>query len=187
MKRAGFLGNVAAALGLSLLGGAGFAGLRVIAGPVFALELVIAGVAGGYLLYLLARAPQSSGRLVAFFAWLVGTGAAFVFSPNLSVLLCSQVLMIWLLRSLYFHSSVFSAIADLALSALALGAAIWAAEQSNSVFMTIWWFFLVQALFVCIPARFPYADRDRQAPAPDAFMGAQRAADAAVRRLVNQR
>jgi len=187
MKRVGFLSNVGVALLLSLLGGAGYAGLRLALGPATALQVVVAGLAGGYLLYLLMRAPERTGRVVAFSAWLAGTAAALMFSPHLGVLLCAQVLMIWLLRSLYFHSSAFAALADLLLSALAVGAGIWAAEQSGSLFMTAWCFFLVQALFVCIPAKFPRSQEDRDASAPDTFMHAHRAAESAVRRLVNQR
>ena len=187
MKRVSFLRNVGAALVLSLLGGAGFAGLRIVFGPALALESVIAGLAGAYVLYLLAQAPHATGRVVAFSAWLAGTAAALMFAPHVGVLLCAEVLMVWLVRSLYFHASALAALADLLLCGLALGAGIWAAEQSGSVFMTLWCFFLVQALFVCIPRNLPRPRADDASQVVDDFSQAHRAAQAAVRRLVNQR
>ena len=187
MKRLGFFSGVLLALVLSLLGGVSFAGLRLVLEPMLALQLVIAGLAGGYLLYLLAKAEERSGRLVAFAAWLIGTVVALVFSTHLGLVLCAQVLMIWLVRALYYHSTAFAALADLLLSVLALSAGIWAAEQSASLFMSVWCFFLVQALFVCIPKRFPRAEQTASVGNPDPFAQAHRAAESAVRRLVNQR
>ena len=187
MKRAGFLRNVGVALVLSLLGGAGFAGLRVALAPAMALEWVITGLAGVYVLYLLVNAPYTTGRIAAFAAWLAGTAAVLMFTPHFGGLLCAQVLAVWLLRSLYFHTGVFAALADLLLSGLALGAGIWAAEQSSSVFMALWCFFLVQALFVCIPGNLPRASASDTERALDDFSQAHQAAQAALRRLVNQR
>ncbi|MGH8652343.1 MAG: hypothetical protein ACREYE_09290 [Gammaproteobacteria bacterium] len=56
-------------------------------------------------------------------------------------------------RSAQHRLHVLSALADLGLNALGLTAAIWAVKQSGSLFASIWCFFLVQALFVAIPAR----------------------------------
>ena len=187
MKRVGFLRNVGVALVLSLLGGAGFAGLRAMVDPALAFQWLIAGLAGAYVLYLLVKAPHATGRVVTFAAWLAGTAAALIFATHVGVLLCAQVLMIWLVRSLYFHASAFAALADLLLSGLALGAGIWAAEQSGSVFMTLWCFFLVQALFVCIPGNLPRPQASDAAQMADDFSQAHQAAQAAVRRLANQR
>ena len=94
--------------------------------------------------------------------------------------------LIWLVRSLYFYASVVSALTDLGLSGLALAAAVWAVTHTGSLFLAIWCFFLVQALFVAIPHALsgkaapgiqPAADRD------DRFERAHRAAEAAVRKL----
>ncbi len=188
MKRVGFLGGVGVAAILSLAGGAGFAGLSAMVSPAVALPWLIAAVAGAYIGFLLAKSPSRPGRLVALAAWLVATAAALAIAPHAGIVLVTQLLGIWLVRSLYFHTSVLAALADLLLNALAVGAGIWAAQQSGSVFMALWCFFLVQALFVYIPANFPRTAADNeQTPAVDAFSQAHRCAEEAVRRLVNQR
>jgi hypothetical protein len=84
--------------------------------------------------------------------WCVATTLAAVFASSLPLFLICQVASIWLIRSLYFHGSIVTALADLGLARLALAFAIWAARSSGSVFTSIWCFFLVQALSVRCPA-----------------------------------
>ena len=87
-----------------------------------------------------------------------------------------------MIRSLYFHGSIVAALADLGIGALALAFAIWAAKSSGSVFLSIWCFFLVQALFVALPADIgAKAQRDDGSDQP--FKRAERSATAAIRRL----
>ena len=91
--------------------------------------------------------------------------------------------MVWLIRSLYFHSSVLPALLDLGLCAIAGLAAIVTARHSHSMFLTIWSFFLVQALFIAIP---PLLKTPRAAPADypeQRFKRALHAAEDAVRRM----
>jgi hypothetical protein len=95
---------------------------------------------------------------------------------------------VWLIRSLYFYSSVLSALADLALNALSVIAAVWAVRQTGSVFLSFWCFFLVQALFVAIPAAM---QRNKHGPAEaeseDRFQQAYRVAESALRNLTSVR
>ena len=194
MKRPGFFNGVLVALVLALIAGAAFAGLGAVfaAGPV--LQLIVTALAGAYVAYLLGRSEERSGRIATLVLWSVGAGASWLLAPNLAVLLCAHVAMIWLIRALYFHSSVLSALADLGLSCLALASAIWAAQQSGSLFLAVWCFFLVQALFVVIPQTFAgragtFAGK-ADSPAAvetDDFHRAYRAAEAAVRRIATQR
>jgi hypothetical protein len=187
MKRPGFFNGVLVAVLLALIGGATFAGLGAVfaSGPV--LQLIVSGLAGAYVVYLLTRSGQRTGRIATMVVWLVGAFASWLFAPGLAVLLCAHVIMIWLVRVLYYHTSVLSALADLGLSCLALGSAVWAAQQSGSVFMAVWCFFLVQALFVTIPGSFSNPVNTHAVAETDAFHRAYRAAESAVRRIATQR
>ena len=178
--------GVFVALALSLVGGATFAGLSHLVDPVTALRLVVALLGGSYGCWLISRSNARIGRVTAVAGW-SAAALALVFSPiTLPLYLLVHVALIWLIRSLYFHTSVLPALFDLALSGLGIAAAVWAAEQSNSVFLASWCFFLVQSFFVVIPRTL----RDRSTPPahlPDdinqPFQRAQRTAEAALRRI----
>jgi hypothetical protein len=90
-----------------------------------------------------------------------------------------------LIRSLYFYSSLISALADFALVLFGMAASVWAVIQTGSLFIGVWCFFLVQALFVVIP------DAWKQTRKPgtlanseeDRFQNAYRTAQAALTKL----
>jgi hypothetical protein len=69
------------------------------------------------------------------------------------------------------------------LSLLGAAFAVWAAQRSGGAWLAFWCFFLVQAFHVLIPPTLGAHARDSTDAADDAFARAQRAADAAVRRL----
>lgn len=179
-----FLGGVALAFILAAAGAASFAALTTVSTSEFAIRAISTVLGGAYLLYLLSRSEERAGRIVTIAVWLAGVVATAVFVTSLPLFLVCHVTMIWLVRTLYFHGSFVTALLDLGVAALALAAAIWAARTSASVFLTIWCFFLVQALFVVLPA-------DTRAKAQPGggddqpFKRAQRSADAALRRLAN--
>jgi hypothetical protein len=80
---------------------------------------------------------------------------------------------------------VIPALMDLGLNALSVSASVWAITRSGSVFLAIWTFFLVQALFVSIPPRVkgktkPVCDTAAES---ETFRQARRQADAALRQL----
>ena len=108
----------------------------------------------------------------------------FALQPGLWAWVLAQVAMIWLVRCLYRYDSLGSAVADAALSAFAVATAIATAGYTRSMFLTLWSFFLVQALFVFIPASRAAAGGPASAPDPeDAFAQAHRNAETALRRL----
>lgn len=177
-----FLGGAAIALVFAAAGAAVFAALT----PWLASHLAIRGIAialgGAYTLYLLSRSEERTGRIATVAMWCVVTALTTVFVGTLPLFLICQVAAIWLIRSLYFHGSIVTALADLGIGGLALASAIWAARSSGSVFLSIWCFFLVQALFVALPADITAkAQRDDGDDQP--FKRAQRSATAAMRRL----
>ena len=59
---------------------------------------------------------------------------------------------VWLVRSLYYYSGLLPALADLGVTALGAAFAVWAAQRSDSAWLALWCFFLVQAFHVLIPA-----------------------------------
>ena len=150
MKTPTVLEGVGIALAASVAGSVAYTALAAVAGGG-ALRLVVAGLALGYVLYLLARSPGRVGRVTALGAWGAAALLVWLAAPPLALYLLLHLGGLWLLRSLFFHSSLFSAAADLGLSLLALAAGIWALAHTGSLLLGIWCFFLVQALFVAIP------------------------------------
>lgn len=185
MKQPTFLEGVSVALALSLAGSILYTAMDTVhpGGPV--LRLLIAGMGLAYVVYLLNRSPERVGRISAAAAWLLVAGLLWFTEPPLLLYMCMHLGAIWLVRSLYFYSSALSALADMGLNGLGLAASIWAVTRTGSVFLGIWCFFLVQALFVAIPERI---SRNTGATAAgqgseDRFLHAYRVAEAAVRKL----
>jgi hypothetical protein len=173
--------GVVAAAALAVAGAAVFAGLSLWVAPHLALRWVATLLAGTYAAYLLANTNQKTGRIVAVVCWCAAAIGLAAFVDSLALFLIAHSAMIWLLRTLYFHSSIVAALADLGLSALALAAAVWAAMSSASLWLAIWCLFLTQALFVLLPqlsASTVADDGDNTE-----FERARRSADSALRRL----
>ncbi|MDX2456410.1 MAG: hypothetical protein QNL87_02790 [Gammaproteobacteria bacterium] len=185
MRPPTFLEGVSVALAISLAGGVFYTVMDAVFPGVPVLRLLIAGIGLIYVVYLLNRSPDRVGRVTAVAAWLLVAGALWFTQPPLLLYLCVHLGTLWLIRSLYFYSSALSALADLGLNGLGLAAAIWAVTRTGSIFLGIWCFFLVQALFVVIPKRInrrPGTARAGHENA-DRFQHAYRVAEAAVRKL----
>lgn len=182
-NRPTFLDGVVVALAAGLLGSLAYAVLvpALPSGPV--LRLLVAGIALGYLFYLLRRSPERVGRISVVAAWGLAAAAIWLLKLPLPLYLTLHLGLVWLVRSLYFYSSVLSALADLGLSGLSLAAALWAAGHSHSLFLGIWSLFLVQALFAFIPASLQRGNAAAPAPERDRFERAHRAAESALRKL----
>ncbi|MGB5305852.1 MAG: hypothetical protein WBO57_06395 [Gammaproteobacteria bacterium] len=185
MKQPTFLEGVGVALAISLAGGVLYTALDTLApgGPV--LRLLIAGMGLAYVIYLLSRSPVPVGRVTAAAAWALVAGVLWFTHPPLLLYVCIHLGAVWLIRSLYFYSSALSALADLGLNGLGLAAAVWAVTHTGSVFLGIWCFFLVQALFVAIPESVNRKSGAAQAghAREDRFQHAYRVAETAVRKL----
>lgn len=189
MKAGGFVQGVGVALAMALGGSvAMFALAGVVAGPVV-LSAVVTLVGLGYVLYLLAHADTRVGKVSAVLLWALLSAVTLALGASLIVQLCVQVGLIWLLRAFCIHRSVLPALADLALCAFSVLAALWAADRTGSVFLSIWFLLLVQSTYVAIPRRNrsrPEAALSRR-QAEERFARAHRAAQAAVRRLCTVR
>jgi hypothetical protein len=183
MNGQGFMRGALFALGASLLGSVLYSALSPLFGSGWVLRLLVALLGLGYGIFLLRHCGQRAGRLVVLAAWAALAGGVWLAQPPLVFHLLAQVAAVWLVRSLYFHDGVLSAVADLVLSGLALATGFWAADHTGSLFLGLWCFFLVQALFVYIPG-LQGRWRDHPPAAPDdPFSRAHRAAEGAVRKL----
>jgi hypothetical protein len=188
MKRATFLEGVAVAIAASLAAGACYAALTLAFSNAAALRFVVAGLALAYVIYLLGRNEERVGRITVVALWCVCASALWLLAPPFVTYLCAHLSVVWLVRSLYFHSSLLAALADLGLVALGLAAALWSVTRSHSVALSVWCFFLVQALYVAMPARLEAKNATRAATLPeDRFQHAHAAAEAALRRFHSPR
>lgn len=183
MTRPGFWREAGVALALSVAGAIGFHASSALVGSSAALRILIAVAGLVYAVLLLRGVRARGGRLLAIAAWLALDVALFVLQPPLLFWLLAQTFAIWLLRCWCCYGSLVAAFADGVLCLFALAAAVFGAAHSHSVFLALWSFFLVQALFVLIPETL----RPRPAAASpddeDRFEHAHRSAEAALRRL----
>ena len=188
MKKHSFLHGVFAAAVLAFFASAVVATLTPFVGIGGVLRLVIPGLALAYLLYLLSRGADRTGRVTTLSLWGGLTLVTWWFAPPLPLYLLIHVGAIWLVRSLYFYAGMLPAMMDLGLSSLSVSAAVWAATRSGSIFLATWCFFLVQALFVAIPPAIKRKRQSQQPPVVDNenFDRAKRQADQALRQLFTQ-
>ena len=151
MKQPTFFEGVVVAIMTSLTGSILFTVLTSVFNGSFLVRLIIAGLGLAYILYLLTRSRERMGRVTVFAAWVLVTIVTWFITPSLLMYTLVHIVLIWLVRSLYFYSSILPSLGDLALNGLSMASAIWAATHTGSVFLSIWCFFLMQALFVYIP------------------------------------
>lgn len=186
MKRPSFFAGVIVALAIALAAGAVFAAIAPLLGAGTTLRLAIPAMGLAYLAWLLRRSTERTGRITALVLWSVVSLALWLLAPPFAVYLLVHAGMLWLVRSLYFHSGLVPALLDLGLCALSVSAATWAVTRSGSVFLATWCFFLVQAMFVVIPSTRRPASRPAGETSDEAFECARRRADAALRQLFSR-
>lgn len=148
-------------------------------------ELLLYAASLAYLLYLLKRSRARVGRIVVIAGWAMASISCWFFDVALLQQVLIQAGIIWLVRSLYFHGSLFSAVLDFGLVSAGLAAAAWAMQNTGSLVAALWSFFLVQALFGLLPqlAREHNGAAADQQTDPSSFQSAHRVAVDAVRKL----
>jgi hypothetical protein len=172
-----------AAFVLSLCGAAVLAALTPLTGAGTALRAVIALLGFAYVLYLMAASGERVGRVTTVALWTVAAAFAWFSGLPLVAYALVHVALVWLVRSLYCYSGVLPALADLGLSLLGAAFAVWAAQRTGGAWLALWSFFLVQTFHVLIPPALGARSGESPDGADDAFARAQRAAEAAARRL----
>ena len=154
-------------------------------GPVLRLLITVLSIA--YVVYLLNRGHRHVGRVTTLLLWVPTATGLWLAAPPLWLFASAHLGFIWLVRSLYYHSSAVSALVDLGVTLLGLAAAVWAALQTHSFIASAWCFFLVQAVFVLIPPRFagPTKRKASDVISEDRFQRSYAMAEAALRKLSN--
>jgi len=187
MKKPGFFEGVTVAMIASLVISASvFFSLTLIVSP-FMLEVIISIVCLAYISYLMIRSGERLGRMVVFTIWFATTILAFVFTSSLTIFILFQLGVIWIVRSLYFYDSVLAALLDLGLIGLGALISIWAWYNTGNVFIAMWCFFLMQALFVFIPHLLKSSTSSKSSPnrVSDQFDRAHLAAEQALRQITS--
>ncbi len=185
MKRPCFSEGVIVALVAAIFGSIVYTVLPGLLGPAWTVRALSAGLGLGYILYLLRRSPEHTGRVVTLTGWLLVAGSSWFLVTDPLLYLAVHLALVWLVRTLYHQPGPLAALMDLALNLTAVMAGLWAFVHTDSMFLGIWTFFLVQALFVAIPSaegRRVGSDTGA-APQPDPFQTAYRSAEAALRKL----
>jgi len=185
MKSMSFVRGIGIALVLALACSILFSVLTSFLGSAEALRLLIPAATFAYLLCLLGRSRHRTGRITAILLWCVAAIGLWFLIPGIGLYLIVHGVLIWAVRSVYWYSGVLCALLDLALTLTSLATAVWAAQHTASVFLSVWCLFLIQALFVFIPTEIRKRGKSRRTRQPewDNFTRAQHAADAALRRL----
>lgn len=187
MNRPSFFEGVAVAFIASLLLSTG---LFVVSSVLFSdfLVYLLTAIAGiSYIIYLTGRSGEKTGRITVILIWSLTSIASLLFFPSPLVFALTQLGFVWLVRSLYYYNSVVAALLDMGLMAAGIAIALWTWFYSHSTFLSLWCFFLTQALFVVIPSSL---QSSKTAPAPETgnqirFERAHQAAMQAVRKLAN--
>jgi len=181
----GIIKGIIAAFLISLM--AGIASL-ILSGFIYQSTLfsfVLYAATLSYLIYLLKNSNARIGRVMVISGWAVTSLVCWLFEVPLFEQVLIQAGSIWLVRSLYFHGSLFAALFDLGLVSIGLAASAWAMVNTGSLATAVWSFFLIQALFCWIPdlSRKESSDACRPQSEQTSFQSAHRIALDAVHKL----
>ena len=144
--------GIVAGVVLSLSGAAVLAALEPMLGPSSSLRLVVTLLGLAYVIYAVGQSRERVGRVATLALWVVAAVGVWLVGLPLAGFVLVHVGLVWLVRSLYYYSGVLPALIDLALTALGVAFALWAATRSHSAALALWCFFLAQAFHVLIPA-----------------------------------
>jgi len=185
MKNATLFEGIIVALIASFVGSVVYFALSSLFADSILIRLLISAITFAYLLYLLSRSKERIGRMTIITLYFVIVIAMWFFWPPISLFILAHLIAIWLVRSIYFYSSLLSSLADLALNSFSVAIAFWVVSHTGSLFLMLWCFFLTQALFVLIPSSIqPENSSDSANIDNDAdFQRAYKVAQAAVHKL----
>jgi len=147
MKPLSFVHNAIAGFIISVLASIALFTSTFVIAPHLALTLSITGASLMYILYLLYQARTPAGHITTIITWCFITAAILVLQLTLPLVILTQGLMILIIRSLYFHSSITATLLDAALLGTGLATAVWVGYYTRSSLLAMWSFFLIQALF----------------------------------------
>ena len=199
MNRPGFSEGILVAIIISLVVTAVFTVMSAFFPTRWLLQVLIAAVSFSYVLYLLVRSNEKVGKLTVVAVWGSVSVLTWMFSPSIIITLFVHIGLIWLVRALYFYTSLLIALLDLGLTLFAMTSAIWTLSYTNSLFLSVWCFFLLQSLFVLLPSDLSKNDlkqkwfrsktgiNTNESKKKDPFEQAHQSAQAALRQLATHR
>jgi len=185
MKTPSFLEGVVVALVAAITGEILFTVMPWFVGRRLSILLIMSLLSLCYQLYLLRRAQGRTGSVSLILLWCIASFIAVALEAGIPLYLFIQLGFVWLTRSSYFRSNILGALADLGLHALAFSTGVWAYVRTESLFLTLWSFFLVESLFPLLPGTTRQVSNtvpDENATNPR-FEQAHRTAMAALQRL----
>ncbi len=188
MKHPSFLSTALFGLVVSVSGAVLFHMLSLLFNSDLVVRCLIAGAAFIYIVWLILQSGERVGLVTMVTVWALMSSALMWIELSLVYSLLVYIVFIWLVRSLYFYSSLLSSLVDMGLSFVSFSAALWAATHTGNVFLSFWCFFLVQALCSAVPAHFKGRDPVPGYPGAgpvldDRFQAAYRTAEAALSKL----
>lgn len=187
MKKPRFHEGVLVAVVISLVAGTLFTMMSAFFPTRWLLSVMVSGVSLAYIVYLLIRSKEKTGRVALLSIWIAFAFILWLVSPSVLILMFIHVGVIWLVRALYYHNSVLIALMDLGLVAIGIMASVWTLLHTHSLLLAVWVFFLLQALFVMLPDSVRPVSRKQAAHSrQDGFEQAYSAAQSAVRQLSSQ-
>jgi len=186
MKRPNFVEGVMFAAVASVSGMALFMLLISVFNALFTAHLLLSVLTISYIVYLLWCSPRESGAVSAALFSMVSLAVIWLLGPAFPLLLVAHALLITLMRSFAYHQTIIAVVADFLLNGLGIGAAIWAFSATDSLPITFWSYFLLQALFYLIPQRCGHSAKAAEEPVNDRFSEAYHSAQVALRLLSNQ-
>jgi hypothetical protein len=150
-------------------------------GSIMTLKGCVALLGISYLIFLMRTGQARIGLISTLLGWCVLAGVLLVCQAGLMTWILTQATGIWLFRCATRHGQVGTCLADLLLGAFAIAAAVATLLHSHSAVLSVWVYFLVQALHALIPSR---ADSNITADATRSrFEQANHEAQQALRRL----
>jgi len=158
-------------------------------GTQLAIKLTTISISLVYMIYLLSRSQSKTGRVAVTGIWGGITLISMVVVDAPLYFIGIQICSLWLVRSLYYYNSILSAAGDLLLISASFITAAWAWNMTNSLLISFWSLFLVQALFVLIPEQFNSATSNNtyhHSHSRDPFEHAYQAAEAALKQWASK-
>jgi len=185
MKTATFFEGIFVALIISFISSALLFTLSSLFPANIIIRGLISGISFAYILYLLSRSNERLGRIIVVSVLLISMTTMWFAWPPITFFIFGHMIIIWLVRSLYFYSSLASSLSDLTLNGFSILLAFVVAGHTDSLFLTLWCFFLMQALFVLIPKTIPKPKSEHSISVgnEEDFQQSYRAAQVAIQQL----
>ena len=139
-----------------------------------------------YLSYLILRNRLPVGRTTLMTINLGLMLICLITETSLSTLLWVYPTMIWINRSLLRYAGMVAVLADLGLSLLGIGAALWALSNGHGLITALWCFLLIQALHILIPGKEALNKAKHAASVSDNFGRALQSAENALQQLLRK-